>query len=369
MKFVVGCDLEEFKEYYKRNGYAGEQGTGELGVTEEKIVTQDPSHLIVWRGNNKIIGHAIWHETNTEEHRKGDPRDKEDREILECFLGGKKDFVELHEVWLMKEYRGRGYGKKFFDFFEEFIGKSGFHSIVYYAFHPAAIAICRQRGYKEDYLTGEAEYVFYLPLRNRYGKIAKIVEKGYNNIAEEYQADRHLFDNKKELIEFTSLLPKDAKVLDVGCGAGVPVTQFLVKAGFDVTGVDFSETMLKLARRNVPEARFVKKDMTELDFENNSFDGLTAVYAIIHIPRNRHSSLFQGFHRILKPNGIMLVSLGPDEWEGTDEYYGAHMFWSHHNPEKSLQMIKDAGFQIISDKHIVSGGETHYWILARKARI
>jgi hypothetical protein len=59
MKFVAGCDLEKFKEYYKRNGYAGELGTGELGITEEKIVTLDPSHLIVWRENNKIIGHAI----------------------------------------------------------------------------------------------------------------------------------------------------------------------------------------------------------------------------------------------------------------------------------------------------------------------
>ncbi|MDH5374884.1 MAG: GNAT family N-acetyltransferase [Candidatus Bathyarchaeota archaeon] len=165
MKFVVGCDSEEFKEYYKRNGFAGEQGTGELGITEEKIVTQDPSHLIVWRENNEIIGDAIWHETNTEEHRKGVPRDKEDKEILEKLLGGKKDFVELHEVWLMKEYRGRGYGKKFFVFFEEFMRNRGFDSIVYYADHPAALAICRKRGYKEDYLKSESEYVFYIPLK------------------------------------------------------------------------------------------------------------------------------------------------------------------------------------------------------------
>jgi GNAT superfamily N-acetyltransferase len=165
LRFVVGCDLEEFKDYYKRNGFAGEQGTGKLGFTEEKIITQDPSHLIVWRKNNKIIGDAIWHETNTEEHRKEVPRDKEDREILRKLLGGKKNFVELHEVWLMKEYRGRGYGKKFFDFFEEFVRNRGIDSIVYYAFHPAAIAICRKRGYKEDYLKSESECVFYLPLK------------------------------------------------------------------------------------------------------------------------------------------------------------------------------------------------------------
>ncbi|MDH5746794.1 MAG: GNAT family N-acetyltransferase [Candidatus Bathyarchaeota archaeon] len=159
------CDLEEFKEYYKRNGFAGEQGTGELGVTEEGIITQDPSHLIVWREKNKIIGDAIWHETNTEEHRKGVPRDKEDIEILEKLLGGKKDFVELHEVWLMKEYRRRGYGKRFFDFFEEFMRNRGIDSIVFYADHPAALAICRKRGYKEDYLKSEGEYVFYIPLK------------------------------------------------------------------------------------------------------------------------------------------------------------------------------------------------------------
>jgi len=88
LKFVVGCELEEFKEYYRRNGFAGEQGTGELGITEEKIVIQDPAHLIVWRENDKIIGDAIWHETSTDEHRAGDSRDREDREILRKLCGG-----------------------------------------------------------------------------------------------------------------------------------------------------------------------------------------------------------------------------------------------------------------------------------------
>ncbi|MGD8545946.1 MAG: GNAT family N-acetyltransferase [Candidatus Bathyarchaeota archaeon] len=165
MRFVVGCELEEFKEYYRRNGFAGEQGTGELGITEEKIVTQDPAHLIVWREDNEIIGHAIWHETSTDEHRRGDPRDREDREILRKLCSGKKDnIVELHEIWLKKEHRGKGYGKKFFIFFEEFIRGKGFSSFVYYADHPAALAICRQRGYKEDYEKSSREFVFYCPL-------------------------------------------------------------------------------------------------------------------------------------------------------------------------------------------------------------
>ncbi len=167
MRFAVGCDLEEFKKYYGRNGFAGEQGTGELGITEEKIVTRSPAQLIVWRDNNEIIGHAVWHETSTEEHRKGDPRDEEDREILRKLHGGKRDnIVELHEIWLMKECRGKGYGNRFFEFFEGFIKEKGYGSIVYYADHPAAIAICQSRGWREGFLVKENWHVFCLSFSN-----------------------------------------------------------------------------------------------------------------------------------------------------------------------------------------------------------
>lgn len=58
--------------------------------------------------------------------------------------------------------------------------------------------------------------------------------------------------------------------------------------------------------------------------------------------------------------------MGSQEWEGTsDDFHGAKMSWSQWSPEKSIQIIKDAGFEIIFDKHIESGGETHYWIMAR----
>ena len=196
----------------------------------------------------------------------------------------------------------------------------------------------------------------------------EIVREGYDKIAEEYQADRHVFEGTPELEEFSSHLPGGAKILDVGCGAGVPVTEFLVQHGFEVTGIDFSEGMLALARRNVPRAKFIKKDMTEMDFQDNSFDGLVAFYSIIHVPREEHLPLFQCFHRILRPEGIMLLCLGPDDWEATAEYYGTNMFWSHYSPEESQQLVKKAGFQIIFGKHLVKGEERHYWILARNTK-
>lgn len=49
-------------------------------------------------------------------------------------IGKKRDFVELHEVWLIKELRGKGYGKRFFEFFEQLISNKGYDLIVFYAY-------------------------------------------------------------------------------------------------------------------------------------------------------------------------------------------------------------------------------------------
>ena len=152
MKLVIGCELDQFKRYYERTisspKYRETVGESD-GTTELNYVAQDPSHVILWKDGDQVLGHAIWHESNTDEHRKGVPRDEDDREVLERLLGGRRDFVELHEVWLRREHRGKGYGEQFFQFFENYVSSRGRGTIVYYAFDEAPVAICRRRGYKE----------------------------------------------------------------------------------------------------------------------------------------------------------------------------------------------------------------------------
>jgi len=194
----------------------------------------------------------------------------------------------------------------------------------------------------------------------------KIVEEGYDKIAQKYHEHRNKFDNSAELKEFAKHFAKGAKILDLGCGAGVPVVKYLAGQGFHVTGIDFSQEMLALAKKNVPGAKFIRMNITEIDFPENAFNGLTAFYSIIHVPRERHSDLFKKIHKILKSAGIMLISMGSEEWEGTnDDFHGVKMSWSQRPPEKSLQLIKEAGFEIIWDKIIEAGGEAHYWIMAK----
>ena len=49
---------------------------------------------------------------------------------------------------------------------------------------------------------------------------------------------------------------------------------------------------------------------------------------------------------ILKPGGVMLVSVASWAWEEYAEYMGVEMFWSHFDPDKTRSLITEAGFDI-----------------------
>jgi 2-polyprenyl-3-methyl-5-hydroxy-6-metoxy-1,4-benzoquinol methylase len=96
------------------------------------------------------------------------------------------------------------------------------------------------------------------------GNGKRIVQAGYDDIAAQYLATRSEDSADVQLLgELIQRLDRGAHVLDAGCGSGVPVTRILSRT-FQVTGVDFSEEQITLARQLVPEAQFVCQDMTEL---------------------------------------------------------------------------------------------------------
>ncbi len=194
----------------------------------------------------------------------------------------------------------------------------------------------------------------------------EMVRKGYNKIAEMYYAHRDLTKFNSELKRFSELLPEDAHVLDVGCGAGVPTAQYLTNNSIKVTGIDISDTMLELARENVPHATFRKMDAYELDFPPESFDGLISVYTLFHIQRKHHAKILHNFYEVLRPRGILMINSGVSESEGTSDFFGVPMFWSNFTPDTLLKLAKDTGFSIIFEGVLQRGGEYQYWIFARK---
>jgi cyclopropane fatty-acyl-phospholipid synthase-like methyltransferase len=116
----------------------------------------------------------------------------------------------------------------------------------------------------------------------------ELVKEGYEKAADNYAANREQFESIKYLEQFSKLIGKGKTVLDVGCGAGKPVDAYLIKQGFAVNGIDISERMIELAKKNVPHGFYEVKDMSKLKEGEYCVDGIVSFYAIFHTPREKH---------------------------------------------------------------------------------
>lgn len=198
----------------------------------------------------------------------------------------------------------------------------------------------------------------------------RTVEAGYDRIAQHYLASKDPSDplTLAALEALTHDQPQGLQVLDLGCGAGIPVTQWFAQRHDRVTGVDVSARQLELAQEHVPEATFIKSDMTEVSFATHSFDIIVAFY-FIHVPKLEQPALVNRIYAWLKPGGTFLATWAMSEWEGEEqnwEGWGAPMSWSHYDADANLAMLRDAQFTIQSAEPQTSGDETWLWVVARK---
>jgi ubiquinone/menaquinone biosynthesis C-methylase UbiE len=201
-----------------------------------------------------------------------------------------------------------------------------------------------------------------------------LVRRGYDAISVAYRSDDGAADasSAEDVTRYTGwvrelagVLPARARVLDLGCGAGIPATRELTAHGLQVLGVDFSAVQLRRARRLVPAAGLVQADMTELQLRPASVDAVVCFYALIHVPLADQQALFPRIRRWLRPGGHFLATVGADRWTGTEQYLGATMFWDHADTGTYLRWLETAGLAPIWHRLIPEGESAHSLVLAR----
>jgi ubiquinone/menaquinone biosynthesis C-methylase UbiE len=140
--------------------------------------------------------------------------------------------------------------------------------------------------------------------------------KVYNIIANQYNKNKEGFYSKECLDNFFMYLNPHSQILDLGCGPG-QVSKVFSEAQHSVTSLDFSEAMLKIASREVPNASFVLGDIRELGniFYPKSFDGIWAGGSLLHMSKKEIPDVFNQIHGVLRDNGIFYLSLKQGEGE------------------------------------------------------
>lgn len=195
-----------------------------------------------------------------------------------------------------------------------------------------------------------------------------------DSIADHYQRHAHAFDEarSKTLMErgwldrFLSPLPKDAAVLDLGCGAGEPIDRYLIDRGTVLTGVDVAANMVALARTRFARHRWIEGDMRSIVLEDSTFDGVLAWNSLFHLDHNAQAAMFPRIARWLKPGGVFLFTSGSEHGEAIGAFAGDPLYHASFETWEYRALLAESG--LIEVAHRLSdpdcGGAT-VWLAGK----
>ena len=206
------------------------------------------------------------------------------------------------------------------------------------------------------------------------GNPRDIVRRGYELASHAYRGDTFALEGSRYeywLGRFTRRLADGARVLDLGCGNGLPVALELANR-FDVTGVDLSPVQVERARTLVPAARFECADMTSFECAPASFDGVAAFYSIINVPLDEQPALIARIAGWLAPGGWLIATVGQEPWTGVETDWrgvrGASMYYSHGAAEHYRAWFAEASLELVEQGREPRTGNPGYaMLLARRA--
>ncbi len=203
-----------------------------------------------------------------------------------------------------------------------------------------------------------------------------LVRRGYDAISVTYRSDdgEAAASSAEDVsryagwaAELAGLLRPGARVVDLGCGAGIPATRELAGHGLQVLGADFSAVQVHRAGRLVPAARFVQADMATLQLRPASADAVVAFYSLIHVPLADQRELFPRIRGWLRPGGYFLGIVGAGQWTGTAPYLGTDMFWDHADAATYLRWLQEAQLTPRWNRYVPEGTSGHALVLAQAA--
>lgn len=178
------------------------------------------------------------------------------------------------------------------------------------------------------------------------------------------QRGRSLFE-ARWLARFAACLPPQGRVLDLGCGAGQPIAQWFKAEGFAVTGVDFSDRLLEIARGRWPDGDWRNADMRKLDL-GETFDGIIGWNSFFHLDPASQRACIPRFARHLAPGGSLMLTVGHIPGEVTGQVGSERIYHASLSTVEYVTLLEENGLRLTG--YLAQDPETneHSVLMARK---
>lgn len=176
----------------------------------------------------------------------------------------------------------------------------------------------------------------------------------YDRIAEEYARRYDPIESEEDLVfldTFLSHLKPGHHVLDIGCGTGFSAGYFVMK-GMIVAGIDLSQNMIAIAKRNYPRIPFFIADLRRYVPEER-VDAVWAGYCLFHLEKHDFEQTLRHIRRYLKPGGVfgLVMQEGEGELEVDEPLLPAEKNYIHlYTAEQLARLLENYGFDIVEIK-------------------
>lgn len=173
----------------------------------------------------------------------------------------------------------------------------------------------------------------------------------WNRVASAYEEKFMKMDFYNDSYDrFLELLPRQAKVLDLGCGPG-NISHYLLthRADLDILGTDIAGNMVELAAKNNPTARFQIMDSREILNLPDTFDGIISGFCLPYLSEEECGKLFFDAYQLLNKNGTLYLSFveGDPLESGFKSGSGGRVFFQYHLLDILVNQLTEAGFEIL----------------------
>jgi SAM-dependent methyltransferase len=191
----------------------------------------------------------------------------------------------------------------------------------------------------------------------------------YERHAREWDQDRQTaaWNDKLWHDRFVDSLAPGAAVLDLGCGSGRPVAQYMVERGLRVTGVDSSPRMISLCRSRLPAQEWIIADMRELSL-GRCFDGILAWDSFFHLDYGAQRRMFAVFASHASNPAVLMFNAGPVHGEGIGCYRGDPLYHASLAPAEYDALLTQFGFEVV--QHAIndaSAGGRSVWLCKKQS--